>query len=325
MKAIQVKELGESEVLHWQDVEELPMPAAGYAQIKLMAIGLNYIDVYRRSGAYPELLPLPFIPGQEGAGIVEAVGDGVENVKPGDRVAYCNILGSYAEMSNVPADRLIPLPNDITFEQGAALPLQGMTAHYLLHDYVTLKPGITVLIHAAAGGVGLLVVQWAKHLGARVIGTVSTEEKANAALSAGADDVIFYKEQDFAAETQRLTKGYGADLVLDGVGRSTFAGSLKAAAVYGTVISYGWASGQPDPISPLALIPGSLRIAGDNLVNATATREALLQRANAVIEGVRGGWLHLHINHVLPLWEAAEAHRLLENRASIGKIILTTS
>jgi NADPH2:quinone reductase len=324
MKAIQIDELGTPDVLRWQDVEELPEPAAGYARIELMAVGINYIDIYRRSGAYLESLPLPFIPGQEGAGVVEAVGDGVEGVKVGDRVAYCDILGSYAEVANVPAERLILLPDEISFEQGAALPLQGMTAHYLIHDHVRLKPGSTVLIHAAAGGVGLLTVQWAKHLGAQVIGTVSTEEKANVVRRMGADHAILYKEQDFVLETQRLTQGRGANLVLDGVGRSTFTGSLAAAATYGTVVCYGWASGEPDPIPPLSLVPKSLKLAGDNLVNATATREALLHRASAVIEGVRTGWLHLHINCVLPLWEAAEAHRLLENRKSIGKVILTT-
>lgn len=254
MKAVQIEAVGTPDVLRWQEVPELPAPAAGEARIKLMAIGLNYIDVYLRSGTYLQALPLPSILGLEGAGIVEAVGEEVENVKPCDRVAYYGVLGSYAEASNVPVDRLLPLPDDVTFEQGAALPLQGMMAHYLLHNYVALKPGMTVLIHSAAGGLGLLLVQWAKHLGARVIGTVSTEAKAQAAHAAGADCVILYKHQDFVTATKQFTDNCGADLVLDGVGKSTFAGSLQAAATCGTVVSYGWLSGRPDPIAPTNLI-----------------------------------------------------------------------
>jgi NADPH:quinone reductase len=324
MKAIQIKEVGAPEVLRWQEVPELPAPAAGQARIKLMATGLNYIDVYLRSGTYLQAWVPPFIPGLEGAGIVETVGAEVETVKPGDRVAYCGVPGSYAEASNVPVDRLIPLPGDITFEQGAAFPLQGMTAHYLLHDYVTLKPGMTILIHAAAGGLGLLLVQWAKHLGAQVIGTVSTEAKAQAAYAAGADQVILYTQQDFVAETKRFTNEQGANLVLDGVGRATFARSLDAAADYGTVVSYGWASGQPDAILPTDLIARSLSVAGGELLNAIPTREALLRRANAILEGVQAEWLQLQIDRVLPLQDAAEAHRLLEGRATIGKVILST-
>lgn len=322
MKAIQIKEYGTPEVLHWQDVEDPAAPAAGEARVRLRVAGLNYIDIYRRSGNYPESLPLPLILGQEGAGVVEAVGEGVETVKVGDRVAYCNVLGSYAAIVNVPADRLIPLPDEVTFEQSAAFPLQGMTAHYLLHDYVKLQLGKTVLIHAAAGGVGLLVVQWAKHLGARVIGTVSTEAKAEIARAAGADDVILYSKQGFVAETKRITEGQGADLVLESVGKATFAGSLEAAATHGTIVCYGWSSGLPDPVAPIDLVARSLKIAGDNLVNATLTREALLQRAESVIEGIRAGWLNLHIDSVLPLQEAAAAHQRLESRNSIGKILL---
>ncbi len=242
----------------------------------------------------------------------------------GDRVAYYGVLGSYAEASNVSADRLIPLPDDITFEQGSAFPLQGVTAQYLLHDYVTLKPSTTVLIHSAAGGLGLLCVQWAKHLGAQVIGTVSTEAKAQAAYTAGADYVILYTQQDFVAETRRFTDGRGVDLVLDGVGKATFAGSLQAAATDGTIVSYGWSSGRPNSLAPTDLIGRALRIAGADLANKAPTREVLLQRASAVLEGIQVGWLQLRIDRVLPLQEAAEAHRRLESRASIGKLILTT-
>lgn len=323
MKAIQIQEVGTPEVLRWQDVPDLTAPAPCQARVKLMAAGVNYIDVYLRSGTYLHDFPIPIIPGLEGAGIVEAVGEGVEIVKPGDRVAYYGALGSYAEATNVPVDRLIPLPDDITFKQGAAFPLQGVTAQYLLHDYVDLKPGMTVLIHAAAGGLGLLCVQWAKHLGAQVIGTVSTEAKAQAAYAAGADHVILYTQQDFVAETKRFTDGRGANLVLDGVGKATFAGSLGATAMDGTAVSYGWSSGRPDPISPTDLIRRSLRIAGADLANKAPTREILLRRANAVLEGIGAGWLHLQVDQALPLQKAAEAHRRLESRASIGKLVLT--
>ncbi|MBW4471354.1 MAG: quinone oxidoreductase [Stenomitos rutilans HA7619-LM2] len=324
MKAIQIEAVGAPEVLQWQDIPELPEPAAGQARVKLFAAGLNYIDVYLRSGTYLHNFPLPTIPGLEGAGFVEAIGSGVETVKPGDRVAYYGVLGSYAEAINVPVDRLVPLPNDISFEQGAAFPLQGVTAQYLLHDYVALKPGTSVLIHAAAGGLGLLCVQWAKHLGAQVIGTVSTEAKAQAAYAVGADHVILYTQQDFVAETRRFTEGRGVDLVLDGVGKATFAGSLQVAATDGTVVSYGWSSGRPDLIAPTDLIGRSRRVAGADLANKAPTREILLQRANAVLEGIQAGWLQLQIDRVLPLSKAAKAHQLLESRASIGKILLKT-
>src|SRR5262249_2401379 len=195
-----------------------------------------------------------FTPGFDGAGIIDAVGEGVKEFKPGDRVAYTGHLGTYAEASVVPASKLIPLPSDLSFEQGAAFPHQGMTAHYLIHEYRSLKPGDTVLIHAAAGGLGLLVVQWAKRLGARVIGSVSTEEKAQAARAAGADEVILYIRQDFVAETKRLTHGLGADLIIDGVGKTTFTGNLEAAAVRGHVVIHGFADGLPDPIQPVSLL-----------------------------------------------------------------------
>lgn len=325
MKAIQIKEVGAPSVLQWQEIPDLPPPKANQVRLRLQATGVNYIDVYLRSGTYLHDFPLPTIPGLEGAGIVESIGSDVETVKPGDRVAYYGSLGSYAEASNVPADRLIPLPNDINFEQGAAFPLQGITAQYLLHDYVMLKPGTTVLIHSAAGGLGLLCVQWAKHLGAQVIGTVSTETKAQAAYTAGADHVILYTQQDFVTETKRFTEGRGVDLVLDGVGKTTFAGSLQVAAVDGTIVSYGWPSGQPDPIPPTELIGRSLRLAGADLANKAPTHEILLRRANAVLDGIQEGWLQLQIDRVFPLSQAVEAHQRLESRASIGKLILTNN
>lgn len=319
MRAIRISKYGGPEVLRLQETE-LPAPGPGQARVKLMAAGLNFVDIYQRRGEYPGRLP--FTPGNEGAGIVEAIGEGVEGFKPGDRVAYTGHLGAYAEASVVPAGSLIPL-DDLSFEQGAAFPLQGMTAHYLIYEYRLPKPGDTVLIHAAAGGMGLLLVQWVKHLGARVIGTTSTEEKAQAARAAGADEVILYTKQDFVAETKRLTNGRGADLIIDGVGKTTFAGSLEAAAVRGHVVIYGYASGPAGPLNPNSLVPPSISVSGGNLHNFTRTREELLRRASNVLKGIHEGWLRLRFDKVFPLAEAAEAHRRLENRKSIGKIVLT--
>ncbi len=321
MRAIRVDRYGKPDVLRLKEIE-LSEPKPGEVRVRLQAAGLNFVDVYQRRGEYP--VPLPYTPGHEGAGIVEAVGENVNGFKPGDRVAYTGQLGAYAEASVLPAASLVPLPDDVPFEQGAAFPLQGMTAHYLIHEYRLPKPGDTVLIHAAAGGMGLLLVQWAKHLGTRVIGTVSTEEKARAAREAGADEVIRYTERDFVAETKRLTDGRGADLIIDGVGQTTFAGSLEAVAVRGHVVTYGYASGPPDPIRPTSLVPRSVSVSGGHLHNFLRTREELMRRADDVLAGIREGWLRLRIDRVFPLTEAAEAHRRLENRESIGKILLKT-
>lgn len=322
MKAITVTENGAADVLRLREAE-LPAPQDNEAQVRIHAAGVNFVDIYQRRGDYP--VPLPFTPGMEAAGEVAAVGSAVKDFKPGDRVAYTSTsLGAYAEASNVPADVLIPLPDDISYEQGAAFPLQAMTAHYLLHEFRRPKTGETVLIHAAAGGMGLLLVQWAKHLGARVIGTVSTKAKADAAREAGADDMILYTEQDFVAETKRLTGGRGAELIIDGVGKTTFAGNLEAAALRGNIVIYGWASGLPEPLAPVALTTKSLTLSGGNLYNYINTRDELLSRAHAALEGIRDGWLKLRVDHVLPLAEVAEAHRLLESRATVGKIVLQT-
>lgn len=320
MKAIRIDKYGGPEVLRLQDVE-LPAPGPGQVRVRLMAAGLNFIDIYQRRGEYP--VPLPYTPGHEGAGIVEVVGNEVSGFKAGDRVAYTGHLGAYAEASIVPARILVPLPDDLSFEHGAAFPLQGMTAHYLIHEYRPPKPGDTVLIHAAAGGMGLLLVQWAKRLGARVIGTTSTQEKAQVAREAGADDVILYTKQDFVAGTKRVTDGRGADLIIDGVGKTTFAGSLEAAAVRGHVVLYGFASGPAAPLDPNSLVPRSISVSGGNLHNFMRTREELMRRANDVLTGIREGWLRLRIDKVFPLAEAAEAHRRLESRKSAGKILLT--
>lgn len=321
MKAIEMTQVGGPEVLKLKDVPT-PKPGKGQALIRVVAAGLNFIDIYQRRGIYP--VKLPYIPGLEASGVVEAVGEGVKEFKIGDRVAYVHEPGAYAEKKLVHADYLIPLPSDITFEQGAAIPLQGMTAHYLLHEYRKVQPNDTVLIHAAAGGMGLLLVQWAKHLGAKVIGTTSTAEKAKIAKEAGADEVILYTKQDFVSEVKRMTNGQGAQLIIDGVGKSTFAGNLEAAALRGQIIIYGAASGRADPVSPNDFMVRALTVSGGTLFNYILTRQELMQRAKAVIEGVHKGWLKLHINHVLPLEKAAEAHRLLEERKTTGKVLLTT-
>ena len=320
MKTIKITTYGGPDVLKLTDTEPKPAPGPGQALVRIHAAGVNFVDIYQRRGTYP--VNLPYIPGLEASGVVEAVGKKVTEVRPGDRVAYTGHLGSYSEYTVIDADRLIKLPKDLSLEQGAAFPLQGMTAHYLLHDFRKLKKGETVLVHAAAGGVGLLLVQWAKHLGAKVIGTVSTTEKAVAAKKAGADHVILYTQQDFVSEAKRLTKGRGVDLIIDGVGKSTFPGDLEAAALHGHVVIFGASSGPADPIVPNSLMARSISVSGGSLQNFIATREDLLRRSKAVLSAVKEGWLKLRIDNVLPLAEAEKAHRLLEGRQSMGKIVL---
>lgn len=319
MKAIRVHKTGDPSVLA---VEELstPRPGNGEALVQIKASGVNFVDIYQRSGQYP--VSLPFTPGFEGSGIVEAVGQGVTDLNPGDRVAYTGNLGSYAEFNVVHAKDLIPLAPGLTFEQGAAFPLQGMTAQYLLHEFYPIKRGDTLLIHAAAGGVGGLLVQWAKHMGARVLGTVSTEEKAKIALEEGADHVILYSKQDFAAEVKNLTAGRGADYIIDGVGRSTFPKDLEAVRERGHICVFGSSSGAAEPIAPRVLQARSLTLHGGSLFNFLDSRVELLMRAGEVLNGISEGWLKLRISNILPLQRAAEAHRLLETRKTIGKVIL---
>ncbi len=320
MKAIQVSQYGRPEVLKIQEVR-IGKPGNGQALIRIHAAGVNFIDVYQRRGTYP--VKLPFTPGLEGAGIVEAIGEGVTNVKPGDRVAYVHEPGSYAEQCLVHAQHLIPLPSEISFEQGAAFPLQGMTAHYLLHEFRKVRANDVVLIHAAAGGMGLLLVQWAKHLGARVLGTTSSTEKAQIAREAGADEVILYTKQDFVSEVKRFTHDHGADLIIDGVGKTTFTGNMEAAALRGNVVIFGAASGPADPISPNAFMSRSLTVSGGSLFNYLLSAEELLKRAHAVIKGIQEGWLQLRIDQVFPLEQAHQAHQKLEERKSSGKLLLT--
>ncbi len=322
MKAIQISQYGGPEVLKIHNVP-IGKPGKGQALVRLKMAGVNFVDIYQRRGTYP--VKLPYVPGLEGAGIVEAVGEEVKHVKPGDRVAYVHEPGSYAEQSLVKAEHLILLPSDLSFEQGAAFPLQGMTAHYLLHEFRKVKAQDIVLIHAAAGGMGLLLVQWAKHLGARVLGTVSTEEKAKIAKEAGADEVIIYTKQDFVTEVKRLTHEHGADFIIDGVGKATFAGDLEAAALRGNIVIFGAASGPADPISPNVLMGHSLTVSGGSLFNYLLNTEELLKRAKAVIEGIQEGWLNLRIDSIFPLEQAPEGHRKLEERKTAGKVLLSTN
>ncbi len=321
MKAIRVEKQGGPEVLKLQEVAPLEAPGPGQAVVRIVTAGVNFVDVGQRRGTYPR--QVPFTPGLEGSGVVESVGEGVRNVKPSDRVAFTGLPDAYSEAILAEAARLIPLPEEFTFEEGAAFPLQGLTAHYLIHEFRQPVPGSFVLIHAAAGGMGGLLVQWAKHLGASVIGTVSTEAKARTARASGADHVILYGEQDFAAEAKRITEGRGADLIIDGVGSTTFKGDLEAVAVRGHIVIFGAASGPADPVSPNALMPRALTVSGGSLQNYLRTPEELMQRAKDVIAGIRAGWLKLNIGRVLPLAQAAQAHELLESRKTEGKLLLS--
>jgi NADPH:quinone reductase len=322
MRAIQISQFGGPEVLKIAQVE-IKRPDKGQALVRIKVAGVNFIDVYQRRGTYP--VKLPYIPGLEASGVVEAVGEGVTNVKPGDRVAYVHEPGTYAEQHLVKVEHLILLQPELSFETGAAFPLQGMTAHYLLHEFRKIKPNDIILIHAAAGGMGLLLVQWAKHMGARVLGTTSTEEKAKIAKAAGADEIIIYTKQDFVKEVKRLTNDHGADLIIDGIGKTTFPGNLQAAARRGNIVIFGAASGPADPISPNSLMVRSLTVSGGSLFNYTLSTEELLKRAKAVIEGIQHGWLKMNIDEIFPLENAAEAHEKLENRQSFGKLLLDVS
>lgn len=320
MKAIRVTKAGDPNVLQLEEIPQ-PKPGPGEALIRVRAAGVNFADTYMRKGTVP--VSLPFTPGIEGAGTIEAVSEGVADIKPGDRVAYAGRnQGSYAEYEVMKASQLAPLPKDVSFEDGAAAILQGMTAHYLLHEFYPVKRSSNVLVHAAAGGMGLILVQWLKHLGAVAIGTVSTEEKAKIARKAGADHTIIYTKQDFAEEAKKVTGGRGVDYVIDGVGKTTFAKNLDALAPRGWATVFGMASGPADPVPPNSLMTKSITISGGSLMNYIISRDELLRRARDVFDGLREGWLKLHIDGAFPLAQAAEAHRLLEGRQSTGKLIL---
>ena len=320
MKAIRFHEHGGPEVLRLEEVP-LPEPGKGEARVSVRFAGVNFIDVYRRTGYYPVPGALPAVPGGEGAGVVEAVGPGVTEVAEGSPVAFWDAAGAYAEAVVHRAERLLPLPEPVGFEAGAALPLQGMTANYLTHTIRPLGEGDTVLIHAAAGGVGHLAVQMAKLAGARVIGTCSTAEKAERAKAAGADHVIRYTQEDFVEEAKRLTGGAGVDLAIDGVGRATFEGSVAATRVRGHVILFGQASGEPEPIRPRKLL-GSRTLTSASLFDYARDRAEMLERAERVFGWHAEGRLRVHVDRVLPLAEAGEAHRLLEGRQTLGKLLL---
>lgn len=320
MLAIQVSQVGGPEVLTLVDVP-LPTPQPGEAVVQIQAAGVNFIDVYFREGRYPA--PLPFINGQEAAGIVTSVGSEVRNVKPGDRVAYTGVRGSYAEYAAVPADRLVAIPNQVDFETAAAAMLQGMTAHYLSHSTYAIQRGDTVLIHAAAGGVGLLLVQMAKRLGARVIGTAGNSDKAQLAREAGADDVIIYSKQDFEDETKRLTNNEGVHVVYDGVGKATFEKDLNILRPRGYLVLFGGASGAVPPFDLIQLSQkGSLYVTRPSLHHYIHMRAELDERSGDVLKMIVAGELKLRIHATYPLAEVQQAHRDLEGRKTSGKLLL---
>jgi NADPH2:quinone reductase len=320
MKAVRVHNCGGAEVLAIEDIA-VPEPQAGEARVKIEAIGVNFIDIYQRTGLYP--LKTPFTLGMEGAGVVDATGDHVTEVKKGDRVAYAMVLGSYAEYAIVPAAKLVPLPANVDSQSAAALMLQGMTAHYLTHSSYPLKNGETALVHAAAGGTGLLLVQIAKMRGARVIGTVSTEAKAQLGKEAGADEVILYTQTDFLTEVKKLTGGKGVHVVYDSVGATTFEKSLDCLRPRGYLVLFGQSSGPVPPFDPGKLAAkGSLFLTRPTLAHYTLDRAELLQRAGDLFGWTASGKLKLRIDKVSLLSQAAEAQRLLESRKTTGKIVL---
>ncbi|HEU5403938.1 MAG TPA: quinone oxidoreductase [Terriglobales bacterium] len=320
MKAVEVSHTGGPEVLEYKDVPE-PQPKPNEALVQVKAAGLNFIDVYFREGRYPS--KLPFIVGQEAAGIVERVGNEVTTLKRGDRVAYTGLQGSYAEKAAVAADRLVKIPGNVSFEQAAALMLQGMTAHYLVKSAYPLKSGETCLIHAAAGGVGQLLVQMAKMIGAIVIATAGTDEKCQIARGLGADHVINYDKQDFEEETRRLTGGKGVHVVYDGVGKTTFEKGLNVLLPRGYMVLFGGASGAVPPFDLIKLSQkGSLYVTRPTLGAYIATRQELEWRASDVMNWVGSGKLKISIGQTYPLAEAEKAHRDLEARKTTGKTLL---
>ena len=319
--AIRVREVGGPDVLQWEEVE-VGEPGTGQVRLQQHAVGLNYIDVYHRTGLYPQ--PLPFTPGTEGAGIVEAIGEGVAGIATGDRVAYAGPIGGYAEERLIDADRLVKLPDEISFEQAAAMMLQGMTVRMLLRAVHDVKAGDTILVHAAAGGVGLIMCQWAKALGATVIGTVSTEKKAEMARAHGCDHPILYTQQDFVAEVDRITNGAKLPVVYDSVGKDTFLKSLECLRPRGLMVSFGNASGAPDPMAPgLLAQKGSLFLTRPILFHYIAARNELEQSANELFDLVVSGKVKIEIGQTFSLRDAAEAHRALEGRKTTGSTVLT--
>ncbi len=324
MRAIVVEEPGGPEVLTVREVAD-PSPGAGEVLVRVEAAGVNFADVVMRQGLTRQ--PFPLVPGLEGAGVVEAVGPGVEDTRPGDRIAWAPVraataIGAYAELAVIGAAQALPVPGDVPLDRAAAVPLQALTAHYLATEQHPVGPGTVVLVHAAAGGTGRLVVQWCHHLGATVLATVSTDAKAAVARAAGADHVIRYDEQDFVAAVLRLTDGRGADYIVDGVGASTFTKDLKAVAERGRICVFGMASGPPEPFNPLDLMFRSIVVAGGSMTMFLRTREEVLAKAADVWRGIAEGWLDQRVHVALPLERAAEAHRLLAGRDTTGKLLL---
>lgn len=320
MRAIRVHETGGPEALR---VEEVPLPEPGEGQVRLRveAIGVNFIDIYERTGQYKKALP--FIPGSEAGGVVDAVGPGVTEIRVGDRVAYTNVPGAYAEYTVAPANRVVRVPEGVDTKTAAAVMLQGMTAHYLTHSTYPLKSGDTALIHAAAGGVGLLLVQMAKRLGARVIGTAGTEEKVALARHAGADDVILYTQEDFEEATKRLTGGRGVDVVYDSVGKTTFDHSLNCLRPRGYLVLFGQSSGAVSPVDPQTLnAKGSLFLTRPTLAHYIATRDELEWRARDLFTWIAAGELSVRIGREFPLEQAGAAHEALAGRQTTGKVLL---
>jgi len=319
--AIRIHKNGGPDVLQWEQVQ-VAEPGPGQIHLRQDAAGLNFIDVYHRTGLYKQ--ELPFTPGTEGAGVVESIGSGVTNVKPGDRVAYASSIGGYAEERLIDADRVVKLPDSISTEQAAAMMLQGMTVQMLLRSVFPVHEGDTILIHAAAGGVGLIMCQWAAALGATVIGTVGTEEKAELARAHGCEHPIVYSKQDFVAEVNRITKGEMLPVVYDSVGRDTFMKSLDCLKVRGLMVSFGNASGPPDPFPPgLLAQKGSLYLTRPTLFHYIATSKQLEQSAAELFEMVTSGKVKIEVKQRFPLKDAAEAHRQLEARKTTGSTILT--
>jgi NADPH:quinone reductase len=320
MKAIRVARTGGPEVLQVGEVER-PAPGPAEVRVRVHYSGVNFLDTYHRTGLYP--VSLPFTPGSEAAGEVDAIGPDVTEFRLGDRVAYASERGSYAEFAIVPASKLVAVPPEVPLETAAAVMLQGMTAHYLACDTFPLGPGHCALVHAAAGGVGLLLVQVARLRGARVIGTTSTTGKAELARAAGADDVVLYTEQNFVEQVRASTGGRGVDVVYDSVGATTFHDSLRSLRPRGMLVSFGQSSGPVPPIDPLLLSRlGSLFLTRPTLAHYTAERSELVRRAGDVLGWVRDGRLDVRVDRVLPLDDAAAAHRLLESRATAGKLLL---
>jgi NADPH:quinone reductase len=319
MRAIRPGNNGGPELLTVEDVAT-PEPGPGDALVRIEAAGVNYIDVYHLSGLYPTAKPIPI--GLEGAGVVESVGAAVREVEVGARVAWAAGPGSYASHVVVPAERLVPIPAGVSTEVAAASMLQGMTAHYLCRTVFPLRAGQVALVHAAAGGVGLLLTQMAKRAGAQVIGTVSTEAKARLSKEAGADHVINYAESDFVPEVRRITGGRGVDVVYDSVGKTTFDGSLESLAVRGLLVLFGQSSGVVPPFPLTRLSKGSFSLTRPSLQHYTASRAELLERAEDVLGLIAAGQLRVRVEHKFPLAQAAEAHRALTGRATTGKVLL---